>query len=149
MTLQSEVIDLIQKKLGILEGEIFTITSKGWDSLNYYFKDSKLYDAKPDKETDDWKLIIENFERMKFDVPEYRPKLNDRYFYVYFRRKSLNELTSNFDNNYTIGVVCSSFSGDMIDLLNFKIGNCFMREEEAFKNINKIKHILFNQEHEL
>lgn len=63
------------------------------DSLNYYFKDSKLYDAKSDEETDDWKLIIENFERMKIDVSEYRPKLNDRYFYVYFRRKSSNELT--------------------------------------------------------
>lgn len=37
----------------------------------------------------------------------------------------------------------------MIDLLNVKIGNCFMREEEAFKNINKLKHILFIQEHEL
>lgn len=30
MTLKSEAIDIIQKKLGVLEGEIFTITSKGW-----------------------------------------------------------------------------------------------------------------------
>ena len=149
MTLKSEAIDLIQKKLGVLEGEIFSVTYDSGNTWNYYFKNSKLYAAKSDEETDDWKFIIKEFESLQIDISEHRPKLNDRYFYVYFRRKASNELTSNFDDNYTIGVVCSSFSGDMIDLLNFKIGNCFMREEEAFKNINKIKNILFNQEHEL
>ena len=147
MKLKSEIIDLIQKKIGVKDEEIFKVTYESGDTWGYYFKLFRLYTSLADKETDDWKLIIDEFENLKIEIPSvFRPKFQEVYFYVSLKRKPEDLCSSDSFTNYNYVIECSSFFEGTFDLMNLKIGNCFRNKDEAFNNRFKIRDILLNKE---
>lgn len=127
-TLREEIVELLMKRIGVVENEEFKGTGINGKYHNFKFAYGELFIKYNDK----WHNtmlggFIEDFEDYEFEVKPFKPKNGDEYWYV----RMCGELRGTlFDDSL------------MIDVLNRCIGNCFRTKELAESHKREILEML-------
>lgn len=127
-TLREEIVELLMKRIGVVENEEFK--GKGISGKYHNFKFA--YGELLIKYNDKWHNTIlggfvEDFEDYEFEVKPFKPKNGDEYWYV---RMDGELRETSFDDSL------------MIDVLNRGIGNCFRIKVSAEAHKEEILKIL-------
>lgn len=127
-TLREEIVELLMKRIGVVENEEFK--GKGINGKYHTFKFA--YGELFIKYNDKWHNtmlggFIEDFEDYEFKVIPFKPKIGDKYWWV-----------------EVDGKVCSDISerGCTFDCMAMAIGNCFRTKESAEAHKEEILKIL-------
>lgn len=135
-TLKEEVMELLMKRIGVVEDEEFKASTidRGCDTYKIS-KDKLFFKDFTDEwvKTEMWIEMIRSFEDYEFEVKPFNPNNGDRYWYVRMDGVLQNTL---FENSL------------MIDILNRAMGNCFRTKELAETHKEEILKILKGEGHE-
>ena len=135
-TLKEEVMELLMKRIGVVEDEEFKASTIDRGCDTYKIAKDKLFFKDFTKEwvkTEMWIEMIRSFEDYEFEVKPFNPNNGGRYWYVNMSGE-LHETT--FNDSW------------MIDVLNRGIGNCFRTKVAAEAHKKEILKILKGEGHE-
>lgn len=135
-TLKEEVMELLMKRIGVVEDEEFKASTVEGACATYKISKGKLLFKNLSEEwskTERWVNFIKDFKEYEFEVKPFNPNNGDRYWYVRMDGVLQNTL---FDNSL------------MIDVLNRAMGNCFRTKESAETHKEEILKILKGEGHE-
>ncbi len=135
-TLKEEVMELLMKRIGVVEDEEFKASTVEGACATYKISKGKLLFKNLSEEwskTERWVNFIKDFKEYEFEVKTFNPNNGGRYWYVRMDGVLQNTL---FDNSL------------MIDVLNRAIGNCFRTKESAEAHKEEILKILKGEDHE-
>ena len=135
-TLKEEVMELLMKRIGVVEDEEFKASTIDRGRNTYKISKDKLFFKDFTDEwvkTEMWIEMIRSFEDYEFEVKPFNPNNGGRYWYVRMNGELQKTL---FDNSL------------MIDVLNRAIGNCFRTKESAEAHKEEILKILKGEDHE-
>lgn len=129
-TLKEEVMELLMKRIGVVEDEEFKASNIDRGCDTYKISKDKLFFKDFTGEwvkTEMWIEMIRSFEDYEFKVKPFKPKNGNEYWYV----RMCGELRGTlFDDSL------------MIDVLNRCIGNCFRTKELAEAHKREILEML-------
>lgn len=135
-TLKEEVMELLMKRIGVVEDEEFKASTVDRACATYKISKDKLFFKDFTKEwvkTEMWIEMIRSFEDYEFEVKPFNPKNGNDYWYV----RVCGELRgTSFDDSL------------MVDVLNRGIGNCFRTKAAAEAHKEEILKILKGEGHE-
>ena len=135
-TLKEEVMELLMKRIGVVEDEEFKASTVDGACATYKISKGKLLFKNLSaewNETERWVNFIKDFEEYKFKLKPFKPKIGDYYWYVRMDGMLRNTL---FDNSV------------MMDILNRVIGNCFRTKVSAEVHKEEILKILKGEDDE-
>ena len=135
-TLKEEVMELLMKRIGVVEDEEFKASTVEGACATYKISKGKLLFKNLSEEwskTERWVNFIKDFYEYKFKLKAFNPNNGGRYWYVRMDGVLQNTL---FDNSL------------MIDILNRAIGNCFRTKESAEAHKEEILKILKGEDYE-
>lgn len=135
-TLKEEVMELLMKRIGVVEDEEFKASTVEGACATYKISKGKLLFKNLSEEwskTERWVNFIKDFYEYKFKLKAFNPNNGGRYWYVRMDGVLQNTL---FDNSL------------MIDVLNRAMGNCFRTKESAEAHKEEILKILKGEGHE-
>lgn len=135
-TLKEEVMELLMKRIGVVEDEEFKASTVDGACATYKISKGKLLFKNLSEEwneTERWVNFIKDFEEYEFEVKPFNPNNGSRYWYVNMSGE-LQETT--FNDSW------------MIDVLNRAMGNCFRTKESAEAHKEEILKILKGEGHE-
>lgn len=135
-TLKEEVMELLMKRIGVVEDEEFKASTVEGACATYKISKGKLLFKNLSEEwsgTERWVNFIKDFYEYKFKLKAFNPKIGDDYWYVRMDGMLRNTL---FDNSV------------MMDILNRVIGNCFRTKVSAEAHKEEILKILKGEGHE-
>lgn len=135
-TLKEEVMELLMKRIGVVEDEEFKASTVDGACVTYKISKGKLLFKNLSEEwseTERWVNFIKDFYEYKFKLKAFNPNNGGRYWYVRMDGALQNTL---FDNSL------------MIDVLNRAMGNCFRTKESAEAHKEEILKIMKGEGHE-
>lgn len=134
-TLKEEVMELLMKRIGVVEDEEFEARlANGECEVNKFCNGELLTKfSKEWRDDSKWAVFVKYFDVYEFKVKPFKPKIGDDYWYV--RMDGMLRNTS-FDNFV------------MMDILNRVIGNCFRTKVSAEAHKEEILKILKGEGHE-
>lgn len=135
-TLKEEVMELLMKRIGVVEDEEFKASTVEGACATYKISKGKLLFKNLSEEwskTERWVNFIKDFKEYEFEVKPFNPNSGGRYWYVNMSGE-LQETT--FNDSW------------MIDVLNRGIGNCFRTKVAAEAHKEEILKILKGEGHE-
>ena len=135
-TLKEEVMELLMKRIGVVEDEEFKASTVEGACATYKISKGKLLFKNLSEEwskTERWVNFIKDFKEYEFEVKTFNPNNGGRYWYVRMDGVLQNTL---FENSL------------MIDILNRAMGNCFRTKELAEAHKEEILKILKGEDHE-
>ena len=135
-TLKEEVMELLMKRIGVVEDEEFKASTVDGACATYKISKGKLLFKNLSEEwneTERWVNFIKDFEEYEFKLKPFKPKIGDDYWYVRMDGMLRNTLFDNFV---------------MMDILNRVIGNCFRTKVSAEVHKEEILKILKGEGHE-
>lgn len=129
-TLKEEVMELLMKRIGVVEDEEFKASTVEGACATYKISKGKLLFKNLSEEwskTERWVNFIKDFKEYEFKVKSFRPKIGDKYWLV-----------------EVDGKVCSDISerGCTFDCMAMAIGNCFRTKESAEAHKREILEML-------
>lgn len=136
-TLKEEVMELLMKRIGVVEDEEFKASTVDGACATYKISKGKLLFKNLSEEwskTERWANFIKDFEEYEFKVIPFRPKIGNWYYHI----------------NILGNPVHGEFKGyyNTFDYLNRAIGNCFRTKESAEAHKEEILKILKGEGHE-
>lgn len=136
-TLKEEVIELLIKRIGVVEDEEFKASTVDGACATYKISKGKLLFKNLSEEwskTERWANFIKDFEEYEFKVIPFRPKIGNWYYHINILG---NPVHGEFKGHY-----------NTFDYLNRAIGNCFRTKESAEAHKEEILKILKGEGHE-
>lgn len=117
-TLKEEVMELLMKRIGVVENEEFEAQFVSGECEVNKFCKGELLTKFNEKWRDDskWAVFVKYFDVYEFKVKPFKPKIGDWYYYVNIFGELIYEEFKKFNT---------------FDHLNRAMGNCFRTTEAA------------------
>ena len=117
-TLKEEVMELLMKRIGVVEDEEFEARlANGECEVNKFCNGELLTKfSKEWRDDSKWMVFIKYFDVYEFKVKPFKPKIGDWYYYVNIFGELIYEEFKKFNT---------------FDHLNRAMGNCFRTKEAA------------------
>lgn len=136
-TLKEEVMELLMKRIGVIEDEELKASTIDRGCDTYKISKDKLFFKDFTGEwvkTEMWIEMIRSFEDYEFKVIPFKPKFGDWYYHINILG---NPVHGKFKEHY-----------NTFDCLNRAIGNCFRTKVSAEAHKEEILKILKGEDHE-
>lgn len=134
-TLKEEVIELLMKRIGVVENEEFEAQFVNGECEVNKFCNGELLTKVNEEWRDNsmWAVFVKHFDVYEFKVIPFKPKIGDWYYYVNIFGYLIDEEFKKYNT---------------LDYLNRVMGNCFRTKESAEAHKEEILKILKGEDDE-